>query len=182
MAPANARKARAAQCGVRWRFAPIAARSAACVLAFLAAPVTAGDQVRVSALSDVAFGTISSFTSDSVRSQSLCLYAKSSPNNYYRITGSGSGAGGAFLLSSGTGTLPYDVQWADSPGQTTGAQLVANQPLTTQHSSVGSGDPGDCSKGPATSASLIIVVRSAALAAASSGTYSGTLTLLVAPE
>ena len=142
----------------------------------------AADQVQISGLSDVAFGTIASFSTDSVRSQSLCLYAKSPPNDYYRITATGSGAGGAFLLSSGTDTLAYDVQWADSSGQVTGTQLVANQPLTGQQSTAGAGSAGDCSKGPATTASLIVVLRSAALAAATSGTYSGSLTLLVAPE
>jgi len=148
----------------------------------MASQAEAANQVRISALSDVTFGTVPSVTSDTVRSQNICLYAKTPPNNSYRITASGSGSGGAFLLTSGSDVLPYDVQWADTSGQTTGNQLISNQPLTAQQSSVGAGDPGDCSKGPANSASLIIILRSAALAAAASGTYNGTLTLLVAAE
>lgn len=157
----------------------------ACGAAALSAVSTgavAANQARISGLSDVAFGSISSFTVDSLRSQSLCLYSKSPPTNNYRITASGSGAGGAFLLSSGSDTLPYEVEWSDISGQTSGTELVANQPLTAQHSSVGGGDPGDCSRGLATTASLVVILRSAALAAATSGTYSGTLTLVVAPE
>jgi hypothetical protein len=147
-----------------------------------AAPARAGNTVRISGLSDVAFGSISSFAADSVQSESLCLYSKSPPTNNYRITASGSGPGGTFVLSSGSATLPFEVQWSDSAGRTSGSQLLPNQPLTGQHSSAGAGSPDDCSSGPATTASLIVILRSAALSTAASGTYSGTLSLLVAPE
>lgn len=149
--------------------------------ALIARPASAASSVRISGLSDVAFGTITNFAADSVQSQSLCLYSKSPPANNYRVTASGSGAGGAFLLGSGSNTLAYELQWSDVPGQSAGSQLLANQPLTAQHSTA-STSVDDCSKGPATTASLIVILRSAAIAAASSGTYTGTLTLLVAPE
>lgn len=151
-------------------------------LSMQACDVNAANQVRISGLSDVAFGSISNFAADSVRAQSLCLHAKSPPGNNYNITASGSGTGGAFLLSSGSAVLPFEVQWSDTPGQTTGTQLIPNQPLTGQHSTSGSGSADDCSKGPATTATLIVILRSAAIASATSGTYSGSLTLLVAPE
>lgn len=139
----------------------------------------AADKVRISALSDVSFGIISNFAADSVRSESLCLYAKSPPLDQYRITASGSGPGGSFELSSGSDRLPYEVQWSNVPGQSGGAPLLANQPLAGQQSTA---SVDDCSKGAATTASLVVVLRSAAVSAASSGTYTGTLTLLVAPE
>lgn len=159
--------------------------SALCAGAFAAlhaAPAAAGDTVRISGLSDVAFGSISNFSGDSVQSQSLCLYSKSPPADHYRITAAGSGPGGAFLLSSGSATLPFDVQWSDSAGQSSGSQLLPNQPLTGQQSSAGAGSADDCSSGPGTTASLIIILRSASLSTAASGSYSGTLSLLVAPE
>lgn len=160
-----------------------AIRMAACALAVLnAEPASAGDTVRISGLSDVTFGSISNFAGDSVQSQSLCLYSKSPPANNYRITASGSGPGGAFVLSSGSATLPFEVQWSDSAGQTTGSQLLPNQPLTAQHSPTGAGSADDCSSGPGTTASLVIILRSASLSAAASGSYNGTLSLLVAPE
>jgi spore coat protein U-like protein len=134
---------------------------------------------RISALSDVSFGTVPSFASDLLQSQSICLYSKSPPRDTYRITASGSGAGGAFLLTSGAGTLPYEVQWSDAAGQISGSAVLPNQPLAGQQ---GQGSADDCSKGAASTASLIIIIRSTALASATSGTYSGTLTLLVAPE
>ena len=140
---------------------------------------TGADRVRISGLSDAAFGTITTFAADAVRSQSICLYAKAPPANNYRITASGSGSGGAFQLSSGTEALPYEVQWSNSPGQISGVQLSPNVPLTGLPNTARS---ADCSKGPATTATLIVVLRSNALAGAIAGSYSGSLTLLVAPE
>jgi hypothetical protein len=156
--------------------------AAAFAVALCATSAKAADQVRISGLSNVAFGTITSFAADTVRSQSICIYAKSPPNNNYRVTAAGSGTDGAFLLSAGSSTLPYEVQWSDTPSQTSGTQLVANQPLTGQHSNAGSGSADDCSNGPASTASLILIVRSAALGTATSGTYNGTLSLVIAPE
>lgn len=159
--------------------------AAACLTVFAGlegAPASAGDTVRISGLTDVAFGSISSFAGDAVQSESLCLYSKSPPANHYRITARGSGPGGAFLLSSGGANLPFEVQWSDSPGQTSGSQLLPNQPLTGQQSSAGAGSADDCSSGPGATASLIVILRSASLSAAASGTYNGTLSLLVAPE
>lgn len=139
----------------------------------------AADRARISALSDVSFGVITNFAADSVRNESLCLYSKSPPSDRYRITASGSGSGGAFELNSGSDTLPYEVEWSDAAGQATGTSLLPNQPLTAQQNTAGI---DDCSKGPATTASLVIVLRSAAITSATSGNYTGTLSLLVAPE
>ena len=177
----NAATARQADPAKR-RLTALRAALAAAALGLVAAPASAADTVRISGLSDVAFGSISSFSTDAVNAQDVCLYAKNPPQNAYRITASGSGAGGAFTLSSGTATLPFEVQWSDRAGQTVGTQLVANQPLTAQNSSIGAGSADDCSSGVAATASLILILRSAAVAAASSGDYSGSLTLLVAPE
>jgi hypothetical protein len=136
---------------------------------------------RISGLTDVAFGTISNFAADSIRSQSVCVFAKGLDDGY-SITASGSGSSGAFQLASGSYTLPYEVQWSGTTGQTSGSQLLANQPLAGFHTGGGPGAKDDCSKGPSTTASLIVILRSPALGAATSGTYGGTLTLLVAPN
>ena len=151
---------------------------AACILLLPAAPAFAEDKVRITGLSDVSFGTITSFVTDSVRTQSICVYAKSAMDNY-RVTATGSGSGGEFHLISGANTLPYEVQWSDAAGQTSGTQLSANMALTGQHSTA---QKDDCSKGPATTASLIIILRSAAVATAIAGSYSGSLSLVIAPE
>jgi hypothetical protein len=148
----------------------------------LVAPTTharAADRTRISALADVNFGVITNFGADLVRSQSVCVYSKAPPLDQYRITATGSGSGGAFELSSGSDTLPYEVEWSASAGQSNGTSLVANQALAAQQTTAAA---DDCSRGPATTASLVVVLRSANLATATSGNYTGTLTLVVAAE
>jgi hypothetical protein len=95
------------------------------------------------------------------------------------VTASGSAPGGAFALTSGGALLDYEVQWSTAAGQASGTQLSPNMPfggfisLATQQS---------CNSGPATSASLILLLRSTALSSARAGAYAGTLTLIIGPE
>jgi hypothetical protein len=138
----------------------------------------ANDKVRITGLTDVAFGSIANLGADAVRSQSLCLFSNSSTNGY-NVTATGTGSGGAFTLTSGALSLPFDVQWSSSSGQSSGSQLSPNVPLTGQ---VSTASQQTCSSGPATSASLIVILRATALSSATAGTYAGTLTLLVSPE
>lgn len=148
-------------------------------LCFSAAPsVAASNKVRVGALSDVSFGTVANLSTDAIANQSVCVFADTVTNGY-NVTASGTGPGGSFVLSSGSATLAYDVQWSSSPGQSTGAKLSANVPLTGQ---VSTATQQSCSSGPASSASLIVVLRSAALSSAAAGNYNGNLTLVIGPE
>jgi hypothetical protein len=133
--------------------------------------------VKISALSDVAFNTIANLTVDSVKAQSICVYS-SSPTNGYHVTASGPG-GGAFTLTSGSNTLAYEVQWNASTGQSSGTQLAAN---VATGGFTSTATQNSCNNGPATTASLIVVLRTAALSTATAGTYTGTLTLVIGPE
>lgn len=151
------------------------------VLALLASASPAGaesSKVRITKLVDVAFGAVANLGVDSARSQSVCLYADT-PTNGYTVTAVGSGVGGAFDLSSGTATMPFAVAWSSSGGQTAGTQLTPNVPLTGQ---VSTATHQTCNNGPATSASLVVILRSTALSSAMAGSYSGTLMLIVGPE
>ena len=136
------------------------------------------NNVRVTQLSDVAFGALANLGVDAVRTQSVCVFAHTA-NGGYRVTATGSAPNGAFALSSGATLLDYEVQWSPSAGQSTGSQLSPNAPLTGL---ISSATHQSCNNGPASTASLILVLRSAALSSASAGSYSGTLTLLVGPE
>lgn len=159
----------------------LATRALACgaVLLLHCSPaLAASNKVRISNLADVAFGTVANLSSDAVSSQSVCLFADTG-NNGYNITATGTGPGGTFVLSSGLATLSYDVLWSSSPGQRSGTELTPSVPLTGQ---VSTASQQTCNNGPATSASLVVVLRSAALSSAVAGSYSGTLTLLVGPE
>jgi hypothetical protein len=138
----------------------------------------ASNKVRITNLSDVAFGTIPNLGVDAVRSQSVCLFADTSTNGY-TITATGTGPAGTFELTSGLSAMPYEVEWSSSAGQSSGVQLTPNVPLTGQ---VSAAAHQTCNNGPATSASLILMLRSSALSSAQAGTYNGTLTLIVGPE
>lgn len=152
---------------------------AAAAVLFGATPAAAAsNKVRISNLSDVAFGTVANLTVDAVQSQSVCVYADTNTNGY-NVTGTGTGPGGAFQLSSGSASMSFDVLWSSSAGQSTGSQLTPNVPLTGQ---VSGAAQQTCNNGPATTASLIVVLRSVALSSATAGTYNGTLTLVIGPE
>ena len=154
-------------------------RGALLALALAASPLHAqSNNVRISKLSDVAFGAISNVGADATNSQSLCVYANTA-NQGYRITASGSAPGGAFGLMSGSFLLNYEVQWNQAPSQSSGSQLSPNVTLTGL---ISSATQQTCNSGPATTASLILVLRSSELSNARAGSYSGTLTLLVGPE
>jgi len=143
-----------------------------------AAAMAASNKVRITNLTDVAFGSLANLSVDAVRSQSVCLYADTNTNGY-SITATGTGPSGAFQLTSGAAAMDYEVQWSSSAGQSGGASLAPNMPLTGQ---VSPATHQTCANGPATSASLILLLRSSALSSARAGTYNGTLTLIVGPE
>jgi hypothetical protein len=138
----------------------------------------AADKVRITNLSNVDFGLISSLQSDSRRSQSICLFSNSA-GGAYSVSASGSGAGGSFTLSSGTMTLSYEVEWSASSGQTSGTQLSPSAALTGQASSA---SHQFCNSGPAVSASMTVILRGSELSRAQEGNYTGTLTVLIAAE
>lgn len=149
------------------------------LLLLCGSPVSAAsNKVRITNLSDVAFGTLANLSADSVQSQSLCLYADTATGGY-NVRASGSGSGGAFTLSSGSDILPFEVQWSSISGQSSGTQLTANVALSGQ---VSGATQQTCNTGPASSASLILVIRSSALSSAGAGSYNGSLTLLIGPE
>lgn len=156
----------------------VAAGFAASALLLGAPASAASNKVRVTNLTDVAFGALANLSVDALRSQNVCLYADTNTSGY-TIAATGTGPAGAFQLASGAATLPYEVQWSSTPGQTSGTLLTPNVPLTGQASVA---TQQTCGNGPATSASLVLVLRSSVLSAASAGTYSGTLTLVVGPE
>lgn len=162
-----------------WRPWPLARLGVALALACPAwSGLLAGNNARITGLSDVAFGSIATLSADSVQSQNICVFSNSSTNGYY-VTATGSGSSGAFTLASGANLLPYDVEWSPASGQSTGTLLSPNAALTGE---VSSATQPSCNSGPSTSASLIIILRSAQLSSARAGSYSGTLTLVVGPE
>ena len=159
-----------------------ASRLAPAFICFLAATVlsapASAQRVRITNLSDVDFGLISNLQADALRSQNVCLYSNSA-GELYSVTASGSGTGSSFTLSNGTAALPYEVRWNSQSGQSTGTSLAPNVAVTGQSSAA---THQFCNSGPAASASLVVVLRSSELSQAREGSYSGSLTLLIAAE
>jgi len=136
------------------------------------------NRIELTGLTDVAF-TNQDPSVAAANAQNVCVWSNSSTRGYY-VTASGSGTSNAFTLASGTSTVPYGVEWAGSSGQASGTALVA---ATALHGLTSTATNPTCSSGPASSASLIVRISSANLQAMQAATtYTGTLTLVVAPE
>ena len=159
----------------------VAGVALACVPFLAFAPTAlAASMVRISKLVDVSLLSLDPLVQAS-RSQSICVFSNS-PTKGYNVTARGSGAGAAFTLSGGAGipVLPYSVQWSGQSGQTAGATLTPNVALTALTTTA---TQQACTSGPATTASLIVVLSPSDLQSASSGiNYTGVLTLVIAPE
>ena len=165
--------ARPAARAARW----LARSLAICAAAAIASPASA-QKVRITNLSDVDFGQVANLQAESRRSQDVCLYSNSA-GNAYSVTATGSGPGGSFALANGSSSLAYDVEWSQQSGQTSGTQLLSSVSLAGQTSTAAH---QFCNTGPATSASLTLVLRAADLSQAREGLYTGSLTLLIAAE
>jgi hypothetical protein len=139
---------------------------------------TIPQRVQISGLSDFTFGTLDPATAASTP-ESVCVWSNTTTKGY-SITATGSGASSAFTLSNGTTTLGYGVEWAGTSGQSTGTTLTTN--VASSFTSAAANP--SCSSGAAMSASLIVGFTTAQLQAAvgSATAYTGTLTLLVAPQ
>lgn len=149
--------------------------AAAALLASLAGAPEANAQVLITGLSNVGFGNVGNGSSDLVSAQNVCV---TSLQTNYRVTATGSGTSSAFTLASGSHRLAYDVRWAFTSGQTTGTLL---QPGVSASGSSGIVISVTCLLGLGSSASLIVTLPAAAYNSATSGAYSGTLTLLIGP-
>ena len=136
------------------------------------------NRVRISGLSDVAF-TNADPSVDASNAQNVCVWSNTSTKGY-RVTASGSGTAGAFTLANASLTVPYAVEWSASSGQSTGSTLTNGVAFTGLTSTATN---ANCASGPSSSASLIVKILSSDLQTMQASTsYSGTLTLLVAPE
>ena len=134
-------------------------------------------RVQISGLSDVAFGTVDPATAAS-SAQDLCVWSNT-VGRTYDITATGSGAASAFTLSDGSNLLSYSVEWGADAGLSSGSAFT---PGTSLNGLASAATDATCSSGPAASASLIVKMTAADMQAAVASSYTGTLTLVVAPR
>ena len=128
--------------------------------------------VVINKLDDLNFGAWSG--SGNMTQTSKHCVASTAPGNLYSITISGDGAGGAFTLGSGPGTLPYVVSYRDDQGSAWN-QIQSGVTLFNQ---AGRSNTSNC---PSQKQEVRVQFMANDLAAAPAGAYSGTLTLLVGP-
>ena len=136
-------------------------------------------QVRISGLEDVNFLNADPNV-DAQNAQNVCVWSNTSTRGY-RVTASGSGTSSALTITNGTNAIPYSVQWDDVASVTTGTGLATGVALTGQTSAA---TKSNCS-GSGETASLIVRIASADLQDMTAGpanSYTGLLTLTVAPE
>ncbi|WP_156029810.1 hypothetical protein [Sphingomonas sp. URHD0057] len=140
--------------------------------------VSVPNRVQLSGLTDVAF-TNQDPSVAALNAQNVCVWSNTATRGY-NIDATGSGAAGAFTLASGALTVPYSVQWAASSGAVSGTALTSGTALAGLTSTATN---AGCGAGLASTASLIVGIAAANLQSMQAATsYTGTLTLLVAPE
>ena len=136
------------------------------------------NRVQISGLTDVSFANHDPAT-PALDAQDLCVWSNTATRGY-NVTATGSGSGNAFTLASGAQSVPYSVEWAGTSGQSSGTGLTSGSALTGLTSSATN---ATCSTGPGSTASLIVKIATPDLQSMQAATnYTGTLTLLVAPE
>ncbi|MFK7889142.1 MAG: hypothetical protein AB8G16_19980 [Gammaproteobacteria bacterium] len=149
--------------------------------------LTTGLSTRIAGLSDFALGTLDG-SANATADQNICigrtgvgLFA----NGTYRVRASGDGDAGdihAFTLSNGADQIYYDVFFNDETGVAGRTPLTGGVMLSGQQG-LGLFELFNLIFGCAVrNANVSIDVPAAELAAASSGTYTGTLTLVLIPD
>lgn len=144
----------------------------------IALSVSVPGRVQISGVTDVAFTNQDPSVAAS-NAQNVCVWSNTSTRGY-NLTATGSGTGGAFTLANASLTVPYSVEWAASSGAASGTGLTSGTALTGLTSTATN---ATCSAGPASTASLIVKIAASDLQSVQASTsYTGTLTLVVAPE
>lgn len=126
--------------------------------------------VQITNMNDIALGSWGG-SGDLQGDDSVCIYSTGSAD--YLVTASGSGAGSAFELTSGSDTLTYEVRYND------GGSFVQ---LTTGNSQAFTGASSTVNCGGGTNGTLRVTVRELDLSGVLSGSYSGTLTVVIDPN
>ena len=140
-------------------------------------PYNAFAEVRISNLRDFTLGSWSG-SGDLYDNDDICIY--NSGGTGYRITATGSGSGQAFTLSTTGGAVEYEVRFKDQAGS--GGSYVQLTSGTQVSSFSGASSSSDCNSGVDLNANIKITVTATALGSAVPGSYSGTLTIVLAPN
>lgn len=130
--------------------------------------------MQISGLNDITFPPFTG-ANNLVGNDSFCVYRNSTGT--YQVTLTGSGTGGAFTITNGIDIVPYSVTWNDLVAT---ANVTANTTLTGRQSVFYLNT--DCNGGTNNNGTIELTALAANLSAVSFGTYTGALTIMVAPE
>ena len=138
--------------------------------------VTIPELILITGLADISFGTYGG-TGDLNGNDDICIYTNKAAGTY-GVTATGDGAASAFTITDGSNTIAYNVYFNDVSGTTGETQLITNTANTSQTGANTSSQ--NCGGGA--NANFHVEMLEANLQAAPAGAYSGTLTLVVAPQ
>lgn len=149
--------------------------------------LTTGLSARIAGLTDFALGTVAT-SSSAVANQDICI-GRSGVGLFstgsYRVRASGNGNAAdahAFTLSNGADEITYDVFFNDQTGLAGRVPMTGGVMLSGQQG-LGLFELFNLIFGcTVRNANVSIEVPAAQLAAASSGNYTGTLTLVLIPD
>jgi len=129
--------------------------------------------IQVSSMSDIDLGSWNG-SGAKTGSDTICVYDNSGGN--YNATFTGNGSGSAFTLSDGSHTIAYTVTYSDGgiASAVTSGTALTGQTGADQSSFT-------CATG-GLNGTITVEVPQANMEAAAANTYSGTLTMVVAPE
>lgn len=133
---------------------------------------------RIGGITDLTFGSYSG-SGGLALDDDVCVWTNATGGSY-RITAKGSGASFAFLVAKvgdTSKTIAYAVNWNNTSGTSGNQPLTAN--TTSSNISGANTVSTDCSSGPSSTANFQVTFSAGNLLAASSGTYTGTLSLVI---
>ena len=139
------------------------------IISLCTIPDAEAQQVKISGFTDISLGTWNG-SGNLSGENSLCVYNEATPD--YRVRARGSGAGNSFMLNGSDSDLAYQVRFKESSGSYVSLTADTFQNFT-------GADTDDIACGGSNNANLEVIVTSDALSAAASGSYSGTLTVLL---
>lgn len=141
--------------------------------------VTISESLRITGLADAALGTYGG-TGDLTQDTDVCVYTNDSTGDYQITADNLANSGNFEITNANSDALAYTVAWNDATGTTGQAALTANVALAAQTGADTASD--DCSTGASMTSNIEVTFAEAALQAAPSGAYTGTLTLVVTPN
>lgn len=137
----------------------------------LSATVT--DLVQITDVADITL-TAATAADPLAGNDSVCVYSNAS-GNLYEVTASSANGSGSFELSDGSNTMVYTVNWTDSAS----SQVALTEGAQTSSNLAGS---ASTSCADTKTSSVALSVPAATWTTSPAGTYTDTLTLVVAPN